>query len=394
MENFEYYTPTKVVFGKGAEEKVGALVKQQGCKKVLVHYGSQSAKKSGLIDQVAASLRAEGIDFVELGGVVPNPRLSKVYEGIELCKQEGVDFILAVGGGSAIDSAKAIAYGIANPECDVWDFYCGKAVAKGCAPLGAVLTIAAAGSEMSNSSVITNEEGWMKRSYNTDLARCKFAVMNPELTYTLPQYQTESGCTDIMMHTMERYFTQVTDTELTDSLAEGLMRTVMHNAKKLMKQPHDYAARAEIMWAGSLAHNGLTGCGTIGDWASHQLEHELGGMFDCAHGAGLAAVWGSWARYVYQDNVMRFAKFAVNVMGCTMDYAHPERTALEGIEAVEAFYREIQMPTSIHELLGHEVTDEQIAELARKCVMPNNRTIGQFRVLHEEDIKAIYTMAR
>ena len=311
MLNFEYYTPTKVVFGKDTEKQAGELVKAFGGTKVLVHFGGQSAKKSGLLDRICNSLEEAGLSYVTLGGVVPNPHLSKVYEGIELCKKEGVDFILAVGGGSVIDSGKAIGYGVAN-EGDVWDFYAKKRTAKACLPIGAVLTIAAAGSEMSNSSVITNEDGWLKRGYNDDVCRCKFAVMNPELTYTLPAYQTASGCVDILMHTMERYFTKAENTMLTDSVAEGLMRTVIYNAKVLAEDPENYDARAQVMWAGSLSHNGLTGCGTEGDWASHQLEHELGGMFDVAHGAGLAAVWGSWARYVYKEKPARFAQFAAN----------------------------------------------------------------------------------
>ena len=275
VKNFEYFTPTKVVFGKDAEAQTGSLIQAQNCKKVLVHFGGSSAKKSGLLDRVFTSLKTAGIEYVTLGGVVPNPRLSKVYEGIELCKKEKVDFILAVGGGSVIDSAKAIGYGMAN-ECDVWNLYEGKVKATGCLPVGVILTIAAAGSEMSNSSVITNENGWLKRGYSSDYGRCKFAIMNPELTYTLPQYQTESGCTDILMHTMERYFTTERSMEVTDNISEGLMRSVIHNAKILMDEPQDYNARAEIMWAGSLSHNGLTGCGSVGDWASHQLEHELG----------------------------------------------------------------------------------------------------------------------
>jgi alcohol dehydrogenase YqhD (iron-dependent ADH family) len=392
MKNFEYYAPTKVIFGKDAQMQTGSLIQAQNCKKVLVHFGGGSAKKSGLLDKVFASLTIAGIDYVTLGGVVPNPRLSKVYEGIELCKKEKVDFILAVGGGSVIDSAKAIGYGMAN-DCDVWDLYDGKAQATGCLPIGVILTISAAGSEMSNSSVITKEEGGLKRGCNTDYARCKFAIMNPELTYTLPQYQTESGCTDILMHTMERYFTTQRSMEVTDSISEGLMRTVIRNAKILMKEPQSYNARAEIMWAGSLSHNGLTGCGSVGDWACHQLEHELGGMFDVAHGAGLSAVWGSWARYVYKTNVMRFAQFAVNVLGVLNDFSNPEKTALEGIKAMEDFYRFIGMPTSIREM-GVELTDEQIHELAYKCSFKNTRTIGNFQILNMEDIGKIYSMAR
>lgn len=390
MLNFEYNTPTKVVFGKGAEEGTGALVKEQGCKKVLVHFGGKSAKASGLLDRICLSLEKEGISYVTLGGVQPNPRLSKVYEGIELCKKEGVDFLLAVGGGSVIDSAKAIAYGLAN-EGDVWDLYEKKRVPEGCYPVGAVLTIAAAGSEMSNSSVITKEEGWLKRGLNTEYARCKFAIMNPELTYTLPAYQTASGCVDILSHTQERYFTLEEGTELTDEIAEGLMRTVIRNAKLLMTQPEDYTARANVMWASSVSHNGLTGCGTMGDWACHQLEHELGGMFDVAHGAGLAAVYGSWARYVYKVKPERFAKFAEKVFGILEGSV--EEKAVAGIEAMEEFYRSIGMPTNIQEL-GIALTDEQIEELAEKCTFFGKRKIGAFMPLDKEDIIKIYHMAK
>lgn len=392
MENFEFYAPTKVIFGKGTETQVGALVKAQDCKKVLVHFGGNSAKKSGLLDRVFESLKRENIDYISLGGVVPNPRLSKVYEGIELCKKESVDFILAVGGGSVLDSAKAIGYGMAN-DCDVWDIYTRKAEVTGCLPIGAILTISAAGSEMSDSSVITNEDGWLKRGFNSNYSRCKFAIMNPELTYTLPKYQTASGAVDILMHTIERYFTQSKSMEITDNISEGLMRTVINNAKILMNEPENYAARAEIMWAGSLSHNGLTGCGSVGDWACHQLEHELGGMFDVAHGAGLAAVWGSWARYVYKSNVTRFAQFAVNVMGVSNDFRNPEKVALEGIKAMENFYHQIDMPTSISEL-GVRLTDEQIDELSYKCSFKNTRTIGSLKQLNTKDMKDIYVMAR
>ncbi len=391
MENFNYYTPTKVVFGRGTEEQVGELVRQQECKKVLVHYGSGSVKRSGLLDRICGSLDAAGIDYISLGGVVPNPRLSLVYEGIRICKEENVDFILAVGGGSVIDSAKAIGYGVAN-EGDVWDFYEKKRQAKACLPIGVVLTISAAGSEMSDSSVITNEDGWLKRGYSSDLGRAGFAVMNPELTMTLPKYQTASGCTDIMMHTMERYFNQAENMELTDGISEHLIRTVMKNAQILMEHPDDYNARAEVMWAGSLSHNGLTGCGTDGgDWASHQLEHELGGMFDVAHGAGLAAVWGSWARYVVDARPERFAQFAVNVMGVEKGTDDME-TALRGIEAMEDFYRSVEMPVSIREL-GVNPTDEQLHEMAEKCSHFRKRTIGCVKKLDVDDMYRIYKNA-
>ena len=392
MVNFQYYAPTKVVFGKDTELQTGALAKEFGASKVLVHYGGNSAVKSGLLERVCNSLKEANLPYVTLGGVVPNPRLSLVYKGIELVKKEGVDFLLAVGGGSVIDSCKAIGYGVYN-DCDPWLFYSKQAQAKGCLPVAAVLTIAAAGSEMSHSSVITNEDGWLKRGYSTDYARCKFAVMNPELTYTLPSYQTASGCVDIMMHTMERYFSHEPHTELTDRFCESLIRTVMHNAQILMEHPTDYHARAEVMWASSLSHNGLTGCGTVGDWASHQIEHELGGMFDVAHGAGLSAIWGSWARYVYQENIAKFVQFATHIMDIPDTYGTLQEIALAGICAMEDFYRSIHMPTSLSEL-GIHPTDAQIEELSKKCVFFGKRTVGTFKVLKAEDIQKIYQAAR
>lgn len=392
MENFQYYTPTKIIFGRGAEEQTGQLAAEQRCKKVLVHYGGGSVVRSGLLERIYRSLDAVGISYVSLGGVVPNPRLSLVYEGIRLARKEQVDFILAVGGGSVIDSAKAIGYGVAN-EGDVWDFYEKRRTAKACLPIGVVLTIAAAGSEMSDSSVITKEEGWLKRGYSSNYARARFAVMNPELTMTLPKYQTASGCVDIMMHTMERYFNRSENMEMTDGISEHLLRTVMKNAKILMNEPDNYQARAEVMWAGSLSHNGLTGCGTGGgDWASHQLEHELGGMFDVAHGAGLAAVWGSWARYVMNAAPERFAKFAVNVMGVEPE-AEKLKTAQKGIEAMEDFYRALDMPVCIGDM-GIELTEEQMRELAEKCSHFGKRTIGCIKKLDQEDMYQIYKEAR
>lgn len=393
MAGFTYYTPTKVVFGKETEQQTGKLVKAARAKKVLIHYGSGSVIRSGLLDRVKETLCKEEIEYVELGGVVPNPRLSLVYEGIELAKREGVDFILAVGGGSVIDSAKAIGYGVAN-EGDVWDFYDRKRTADACVPIGVILTIAATGSEMSDSSVITKEEGWVKRGYNSDLCRPVFAIMNPELTMTLPDYQTACGCADILMHTMERYFTNGDQMEITDSMAEALMRTVMENALILVNEPDNYDARAEIMWAGSLSHNGLTGCGsTDKDFATHGLEHEIGGMFDVAHGAGLTAIWGSWARYVYRDCLHRFSRFAVNVIQIDPKDKEEEMVALEGIEAMEEFFRKINLPVTMKEL-GIEPTDEQIEELARKCSVACGGKKGSAKVLKESDMKIIYEMAR
>lgn len=393
MKDFNYYAPTEVVFGESSEEKVAQLVKKYNGKKVLVHYGGQSAVKSGLLDKMCGLLSEGGVEYVTLGGVVPNPRLSKVYEGIDLCRKEGVDFILAVGGGSVIDSAKAIAYGVANEE-DVWDFYLGKAKAKDCLPVACVLTIPAAGSEMSESSVITNEDGDVKLGYSNDISRPKFAIMNPVRTFTLPAYQTAAGVTDMLMHTMERYFTHDGDMTLTTEIAESLMRTLMDCVFAVLKNPEDYRNRAQIMWGGSIAHNGLTGCGVEDDWATHQLEHELSGMFDVTHGAGLAAVWPSWARYVYKEDVSRFVRFAVNVMGVPNDFTDPEGTAQKGIEAMERFYHAIGMPINIHELIGRDITDEEIKEMARKCSRNYKSTQGRFKVLNAEDMENIYQMAK
>lgn len=391
MNNFNYYAPTKVIFGKGTEQEVGKLVKAQGARKVLIHYGSGSVVRSGLLGRVERALEEEGLPYVALGGVVPNPRLSLVYEGIALAKREGVDFILAVGGGSVIDSSKAIGYGVAN-EGDVWDYYDRKRQAEDCLPVGVVLTIAAAGSEMSNSSVITKEEGGVKRGYKNDICRPKFAIMDPQLTLTLPDYQTACGCTDILMHTMERYFTNGGNMELTDRIAEGLMRTVIRNAGILRDDPQDYEARAEVMWAGSLSHNGLTGCGNGGDdFMTHGLEHEVGGMYDVAHGAGLAAIWGSWARYVYQECLQRFYQFAVQVMGVAPE-GEPEAVALKGIEAMEDFYRSIHMPTSFAEL-GIVPSEAELKELAHKCSIAAGGKKGFAKVMREEDMLAVFRLA-
>ena len=392
MKNFAYYTPTQVVFGKAVEEETGRLIREAGGSRVLLHYGGGSVERSGLLSRIRASLEKEGLFRVELGGVVPNPRLSLVHEGIALGRKEGVDFVLAVGGGSVIDSAKAIGYGLAN-EGEVWDFYERKRKAKGCAPIGVVLTIAAAGSEMSSSCVITNEDGWIKRGYSSENSRPRFAVMNPELTMTLSAYQTASGCVDILMHTMERYFYRDGGMELTDGIAESLLRTVMKNALILRDDPSCYDARAEIMWAGSLSHNGLTGCGTDGgDWASHKIEHELSGLFDVAHGAGLAAVWGSWARYVYREDAARFARFAQNVMGVSGAGTH-EEMAEKGIKAMENFFRALNMPTSLAEL-GVSPTEEEIRTMAEKCVRGVGGPVGVVRPLEVEDIENIYRMAK
>jgi hypothetical protein len=392
MKDFNFYAPTRVVFGRDSEKQLAQLILQQGGTRVLVHYGGGSARRSGLLDRTFNTLREAGISFVELGGVVPNPLLSKVQEGIDLCRREKVDFILAVGGGSVIDSSKAIGYGV-NYDGDVWDFWDGKAMPKACLPIGVILTIPAAGSEMSSSCVITRDEGLLKRGINSDLCRCKFCIMNPELTYTLPPYQTAAGATDIMMHTMERYFSKYEDMTLTDAIAEALLRTVKDSVFEVLRNAEDYRHRAQIMWAGSLAHNDLTECGTEKDFATHRLEHELSAVYGVTHGAGLAALWGSWARYVLPKHVSRFVQFAVNVMGVANDFTHPEATALKGIEAIERFYRAIGMPTNIGELLNRTLTDDELGTLAERCSRGGTITVGAMEVLDQQAMLAIYRMA-
>ncbi len=394
MKDFKYYAPTEVVFGEQSEEQVAALVKKYGGTKVLVHYGGRSAEKSGLLDKICHLLSQGGIPYVKLGGVVPNPRLSLAKKGIEICRKEGVDFILAVGGGSVIDSSKCIAYGVCMAG-DVWDLYLGKVEApETMLPVASVLTIPAAGSEMSEASVITNEDGDVKLGYSNDMSRPKFAIMNPRRTFTLPPYQTAAGVTDMMMHTMERYFSKDDDMDFTTDLAEAALRNIRNAVFEVLKDPENYRYRAQIMWGGSLMHNGLTGCGISDDWATHQIEHELSGMFDVTHGAGLAAIWPSWARYVMHENLSRFVRFAVNVMDVPNDFTDPEGTALRGIEAMERFYNAIGMPKNIKELLGREITDEEIREMTRKCSRDYTATCGCLKVLKAEDMEAIYKMAR
>ena len=393
MKDFNYYAPTEVVFGEKSEEQVARLVRKYGGTKVLVHYGGKSAVKSGLLDKICNLLQEDHIPYVKLGGVVPNPRLSLAKEGIALCHKENIDFILAVGGGSVIDSAKCIAYGTCF-DGDVWDIYLGKAVPTSMLPVASVLTIPAAGSEMSEASVITNEDGELKLGYSNDMSRPKFAIMNPRRTFTLPPFQTAAGVTDIMMHTMERYFTKDDDMDLTTDLAEAVLRRMKSAVYDVLKNPEDYRQRAQIMWGGSVAHNGLTGCGVSDDWATHQLEHELSAMFDVTHGAGLAAIWPSWARYVMHENLSRFVRFAVNVMDVPNDFTDPEGTALKGIEAMERFYHDIGMPLNIRELIGRDITDDEIKEMTRKCSCDYKQTCGCLKKLGPTDMEAIYKMAR
>lgn len=392
MENFTYYSPTRIQFGRDVENLTGELVKANGGTRVLLLHGTGSAERSGLLDRIRSSLGKVNIDTVEFGGIVPNPRLSAVRDAIDIGRREGTDFLLAVGGGSVIDTAKAAGYGIAG-DGDVWDYFEKTREPQGSVPLGVVLTIAASGSETSNSAVITNEEGWKKRGLRNDLSRPKFALLNPELTMTLPWFQTACGCVDIAMHALERYFTRGSRAEVRDAMCLALVRSVIRNAQLLRIDPNDYDTRAEIMWAGSLAHNDLFGDRHTGDWACHQMEHELSGMFDVAHGAGLAALWGSWARYVYKAAVERFAAFAVEVFDVYTDFIDLESTALAGIAAMEDWFRSLDMPIRVSDLdIG--LTDDRIATLAEKCTFGGTRTIGTIRKLDRNDIEEIYRLAR
>lgn len=391
MDNFIYDIPTKVYFGKDEEKKVGSIVKGYGAKKVLIHYGGGSAVKSGLIDTVKNSLDAEGIAHVELGGVVANPVLSLVREGITLCQKENVDFILAVGGGSVMDSAKDIANGVANPDVDVWEFSLGTKAPEKTMPKGCILTLSAAGSEMSNSCVITNSETGDKRGYGSQCNRMLFAIENPELTYSVSKYQTACGAVDIAMHTIERYFALGEDTYLTDSIAEAVIKSVMKAGLDSYNNPNDYVARANMMWASSLAHNGLTQCGRTFILTVHQLEHEVSGIYpEVAHGAGLAALWCSWARYVYKDAMPRFLKYAANVWNVDVDFEHPEESVLKAIDMQEAYYKSIGMPTSLHEL---NVKEEDLELLALKCSRNKGRVLPGYKELGYDDMLAIYKMA-
>lgn len=389
MDNFTFYSPTFFEFGKDTENKAGELVKRFGGSKVLIHYGGGSVVRSGLLDRVKKSLENAGIGYVELGGVKPNPRSGLVYEGIELSKKENVDFILAVGGGSTIDSSKAIAAGVVY-DGDFWDFYMGKRIEEAL-PVGTILTIAAAGSEGSPDSVITKEEGMFKRGASGDAIRPKFSILNPALTQTLPPYQTAAGITDIMAHLHERYLTNTKDVEVTDRLIEGLLLTMIHEAPRVIADPDNYEARANIMWAGMMAHNNAVGVGRSQDWNSHNIEHELSALYDCAHGAGLAVTMPAVFKYVYNHDVMRFAKLAVRVWGCQMDFDHPEVTALAGITALENFLRSIGMPLSFAELGAKE---EDIPKLVEMLCYGDGRTgsISGFVTLDTEDCTKIYQM--
>ena len=389
MDNFTFYSPTYFVFGKDEEINAGHYVKRFGGSKVLIHFGGGSAQKSGLLDKIRSSLKNEGIRFVELGGVKPNPRDGLVYEGINLCQKENIDFILAVGGGSVIDSAKAIAAG-AVYDGDFWDYYEGKTVDKAL-PIGTVLTISAAGSEGSGDSVITKEKGMFKRATTGEALRPKFSILDPALTQTLPAYQTACGITDILAHLYERYLTNTKDVEVTDRMIEALMLTMIKEGPIAVADSNDYQSRANIMWAGMMAHNNSCGVGRSQDWTSHNIEHELSALYDCAHGAGLAVVMPAVFTYNLKHDVMRFAKVAVRVWGVEMDFEHPEVTALEGINALRRFLKSIGMPGNFAELGAKE---EDIDELAHKCCYGdvNTGTTGGFVTLNEDDVKAIYRL--
>ena len=387
MNNFQFYSPTEFVFGKDTENQAGFYLKKHGGTNVLIHYGGGSVVRSGLLDRIKKSLEKENISYAELGGVKPNPRDTLVYEGIKLCREKNIDFILAVGGGSVIDSAKAIAIGVPY-EGDFWDFYCGKKPEKAL-PVATVLTIAAAGSEGSGNSVITQEDGGLKRGAGSDLLRPKFSIMNPQLTCTLPPYQTACGATDIMAHVFERYFTNTTEVEITDRLCEAVLLTMIKETPRVIANPENYDARANIMWAGTVAHNNIVGVGREQDWNSHGIEHELSALYDCAHGAGLAVIMPAWMEFVYQHNVLRFAQAAVRVWGCQMDFENPENTAREGIKRFRHFLHEIGMPLTFAELGAKE---EDIPVLIEKFGIGEGRT-GGFVKLSAKDIESIYKIA-
>lgn len=388
MNNFQFYSPTEFLFGKDTENSCGAYVKKYGGTKVLIHYGSASAVRSGLIDRVKDSLTQAGISYVLLGGVQPNPRDTKIYEGIELCRKENVDFILSVGGGSCIDSSKGIALG-ALYDGDFWDFYSRKAIVTKALPIGTILTIAAAGSEGSGASVVTKEEGMLKRDVGSDLLRPKFSILNPALTETLPPYQTACGATDIMAHVFERYFTNTTEVEITDRLCEAILLTMIKETPRVIADPHNYQARANIMWAGTVAHNDIVGVGRDQDWNSHGIEHELSGLYDCAHGAGLAVIMPAWMEYVCDHNVMRFAQMATRIWGLPMNFENPKETALQGITAFRKFLHEIGMPINFKELGAKE---EDIPVLVEKFGLGDGKT-GGFMPLSSEDVANIYRIA-
>jgi alcohol dehydrogenase len=388
MENFTFHNPTKILFGRGMENTVGEEVARTS-RRILLHFGGGSIKASGLYDRVVASLRAAGVEWVELGGVKPNPRLSLVHEGVRLCREHKLDFVLAVGGGSAIDSAKGIAMGAAN-DGDVWDYYIGKRDLERALPVGTVLTIPAAGSESSTASVLTNEDGWVKRGFNHELIYPKFSVLNPELAFTLPAFQVACGAADILSHLMERYFTNSRHVAFTDRLIEATMKTVIAQAPKVLAQPDDYDAWAELMWAGTIAHNNLLNTGRVGDWGSHDIEHEISGIYDVAHGAGLAVVFPAWMKHVVDHDLDRFVQWAVRVWNVELDVFDKRAVAMAGIARLEAFFHSIGLGTTLASL---GVGADRIDEMAQKCTENDTRGVGNFIPLDTARVARILRLA-
>lgn len=389
MNNFVFKNATEIIFGKDTENLIGDKIKKYA-DKVLFCYGGGSIKKSGLYDKVVNCLKKNNIEFKELSGVKPNPRLKLVEEGIKLCHENNINFILAVGGGSVVDTAKAISIGVPYSG-DVWDFYIGKDKVKKAIPVGVIITLPATGSEASNSSVITNEDGMLKKGLNCELTRPSFSIMNPELTYTLPAYQTACGAADIMSHVMERYFTNVKHVDLTDRLCEATLRTVINNVKIVLKEPENYDARAEIMWAGTIAHNDLLSTGRIGDWGSHKIEHELSAMYDIAHGAGLSIIFPAWMKYVYKHDINRFVQFAVRVWDVNLAFSSYEAIAIEGIERLTKFFVDINLPVKLKDA---NIEYDKFNEMADKCTSNGTATVGQFIKLNKEDVINIYNLAK
>lgn len=389
MDNFTFYNPTRIIFGRETENQVGQEVSRYS-KKILFLYGGASIKKSGLYGKVITSLQKAGVEYTELAGVKPNPRLSLVHEGIKICREKGINFILAVGGGSVIDSAKAIAIGVPYSG-EVWDIFTWKVTPKEALPVGTILTIPAAGSEASTASVITNEDGWYKRGYNSDLIYPVFSILNPELAFTLPKYQVACGATDIMAHVMERYFTNTTQVELIDRLCESVLKTIIHNVPLVLEQSDNYDAWAEIMWGGTVAHNNLLNTGRDGDWASHDIEHELSAIYDVAHGAGLAVVFPAWMKYVYQHDLKRFAQYATRVWNVDYDFWSPEQTAREGIRRLENFLQSMGLSTT---LKGLSIPEDRLEEMAGKCTNGDRNTVGNFVKLKKADVLNILKLAK
>jgi len=389
MDNFIFQNPTKIIFGKDSENEVGKEISKYS-KKILLHYGGGSIKKTGLYDKVIQSLKKENIEYIELSGVKPNPRLSLVREGIKICRDNDINFILAIGGGSVIDSSKAISFGVPY-DGDVWDLFLGKAVVESAIPIGTILTIPAAGSESSTGCVITNEEGGYKRAVNSELIYPRFSILNPELAFTLPKYQVACGVTDILSHLMERYFTNTKNVELMDRLIESTMKTVINNIPIILKQNDNYEAWSEVMWSGTIAHNNLLNTGRVGDWGSHDIEHELSGIYDVPHGAGLAVVFPAWMKYVYMQDIQRFAQFAVRVWNVENTFWSPEKTALEGIEKLKEFLKSIGMPGNLTEL---GIYDDRLEEMADKCTNSDRTTVGNFVKLGKTDVFNVLKLAK